>query len=238
MGKPVKISEDLYRKVEELAQRTGKSIKEVVEDALAKYFGLVEGLESDSDIKDVKVVKNWKLRYNATCSYCKKEMKAGEEAVREVVELEDGRKINNFYHPECYVYSTDSALAKTYVKKRMMERLIRALKKEADRLADAINEAEVRKKVLDIANELQRAREDLRREIAKVDSLVDRYITNPEDREEVKRELRKLNEKVDEYAKRIEELASKLEEVAIAMRIKLQPKGRRYRRRWYDEEAT
>lgn len=234
-SKPVKISEDLYRRAEELAQRTGKSLKEVVEDALAKYFGLVEGLGSDSDIKNVKVVKSWRLRYNATCAYCKRELRASEEVVREIVELEDGRKINNFYHPECYVYSTDSTMARLYVKKRQMEKLIKALKKQADELADVIEEAETRKRLMDIAEDLQRIAGEKDRVLAEARKLVEDYIVKPEERAKILESLSKLEEKLEQLREVLEERGRQLEEIAAAMSIRIKP-PRRGKRLWGEEE--
>lgn len=220
-SKAVKIDEELYRKAEELAARKGASIKEIVEDALAKYFGLVEDAGDDGEIKNVKVVKNWTLKYPATCAYCKRPLKAGEVVVREIIELEDERRVNNFYHPECYLFSTDSAMAKYYVKKRQFEKIIRALKKRADELADAISEAETRRKLLDIAEEVQRLAKQHNAAVIELTEILREYTfaKSDEERERLWQEYNEIKARDEEMRRRLRELGDKLEEIAAAMSL-------------------
>ncbi|RLB79531.1 MAG: hypothetical protein DRH17_13655 [Deltaproteobacteria bacterium] len=150
----VRISKELYDKLKEVADRSNKSIRELVETAITKFLLGTESVGSDAEVKNVKVVKSWRLRFPARCPICGEEIKAGSIVVREIVELEDGRKVNNFYHPDCYESSSDSALAKLYVRKRVLERTIRGLKKEADRYVELIETLRTEYDMLSIKKEV------------------------------------------------------------------------------------
>ena len=51
--RPVKISSELFSKVQELAERKGVTIKAVVEEALSNYLGVLQ-------MKTLKTLKRWK----------------------------------------------------------------------------------------------------------------------------------------------------------------------------------
>jgi len=72
----VRISEDTYRKVKEIAEKSGKSIREIVEEAINIYL---LGKEQAID-KDVKEIKNkWIVaKYPSKCSKCSKQINAGD----------------------------------------------------------------------------------------------------------------------------------------------------------------
>ena len=148
--RPVKISPELFAKVQELAEKRGVSLKAVVEDALRQYLGVLQGVSSDEDVEDVKTVEDWKLLFDSKCEICKSDIKAGEHAVRIIITLKDGRKVNKFYHKECYLFHSDQLMAKYYVKKRQLQRIIKALEAQCNEYADKIIEIQDKVKLAEI----------------------------------------------------------------------------------------
>jgi len=147
--RPVKISSELFSKVQELAERKGVTIKAVVEEALSNYLGVLQ------DVEDVKTVEDWRLLFDSACEICKSNIKAGEHAVRVIITLKDGRKVNKFYHKECYLFHSDKLMAKYYVKKRQLQRIIKALEAQCNEYADKIMEIEDKVKLAEINQQFQ-----------------------------------------------------------------------------------
>lgn len=199
MVRPVKIGDNIYQELQKLAEKTGKSMRELAEEAIQAYIlGKSGGLEGKG-IKGIqgKIIM---LRYPSRCRRCGRQINEGDMAYWEKITYTDNTITSITICLDCY-YQT-SALADYYVKKRQLERTIRGLKQEADRLADRIAEMrstikieEAKKEVLQI---VRRVNTDL------ID-LIDIY-TDPERQDQVRevydRVMRTL-EKAEEVLDRI-----------------------------------
>lgn len=140
----VRIDQDLYDRVRAIAEKNGRTIKDIIEDAIKLY---VLGVESvDRDIKDIK--HRWiSVQYRTSCYRCKKTIDVGEVAYYIRYKYSDGSSKSFVYCSDCYFSS--SGLAKLYIKKKELEAVIKGLKKEADRLAEEVSELQ---KIYDILN--------------------------------------------------------------------------------------
>jgi len=212
----VRISKELYEKLKEVADKSSKSIRELVETAITKFLLGTESVGSDAEIKNVKVVKSWRLRFPARCPICGEEIKQGSIVVREIVELEDGRKVNNFYHPDCYEASSDSALAKLYVRKRVLERTIRGLRKEADRYVELIETLRTEYDMLSIKKEVYTLWKDYKN-----------FILHGRD-----------NEKFDEFMDRLNDLLDKVSQIEASIKALLPEKVEKSLRKKESVKAT
>ena len=207
--------DDLLSTLDELSARTGKSKKEIVVEALNLYIAGKNTAQdpSDPEIEEITEPRLIVLRYAAKCAKCGKRINAGEHAYVAKVKYADGRTKWIVYHPECFI--ADEKLAKLYVRRRELERVIKALKKEADRLADMVSEAEARKRIYDLAKEIDEKAEELLSLLGDANTMVKRYFDNPKEFEE----LANIAKRNYEELKR---LAERLEEIAAAMSIKVE----------------
>jgi len=69
--KLVKIGEDIYNKVKELAEKQNKTIREITEKAISLYLQGYEIGQIDKEIKGI-VSKPIVVQFNAKCFICKK----------------------------------------------------------------------------------------------------------------------------------------------------------------------
>jgi len=122
--KVVKISDQLYDKLKELAEKKGGvAIHNVIEELLNVYLGSPR----DKPIKKI-IDKDIELMYNAKCKKCGKDIPAGEVAHYIRYEYDDGSTSYVIYCLDCW-YSS-SALAKQYLAKKKLEATIKGLKKK------------------------------------------------------------------------------------------------------------
>ncbi|MEM2390372.1 MAG: ribbon-helix-helix protein, CopG family [Ignisphaera sp.] len=145
----IKIDDSIYESIRKIAEKSNRSIKDVVEEALKVY---ILGAESiDKDVKDVK--HRWiSVQYRSFCRKCGKQLNVNDIAFYVRYTYSDGSSKSFIYCPECFY--PDSALAKLYLKKKELESIIRGLKKEANRLADEINKLKTEEDVLKIKSEI------------------------------------------------------------------------------------
>jgi Ribbon-helix-helix protein, copG family. len=149
----VKISDEVYSKVKELAEKTGKSIREIIEEAINIYI-LGKSEAVDKDIKNVK--EKWIVaKFQSKCAKCGKQINQGDMAYWIHIEYVDGSKRSIIYCTDCYYTSIDTALAKKYLKMKELETVIRGLKKEADRLAEEIRTLEQKANILRLEKEIE-----------------------------------------------------------------------------------
>jgi len=191
--KVVKISDQLYDKLKELADKKGGvAINNVIEELLNIYLGSPR----DRAIKKI-YDKDIELIYTAKCRKCGREIPAGEQAHYIRYEYEDGSSSYAIYCLDCW-YSS-SALAKQYLTKKKLEATIRGLKKEADKLVEEIQLLEKQlddlKIQLDVRQSLAKIREEL-------DFLLSMQFITRED-------YNKAMSKIEELLLRIEELEAK-----------------------------
>jgi Ribbon-helix-helix protein, copG family. len=150
----VKISDEIYNKVKELAEKTGKSIREIVEEAINIYI-LGKSEAVDKDIKNVK--EKWIVaKFQSKCVKCGKQINQGDMAYWIHIEYVDGSKRSIIYCTDCYYTSIDTALAKKYLKMKELETVIRGLKKEADRLAEEVKQLEQTANLLRLERDIEK----------------------------------------------------------------------------------
>ena len=130
----VRLNPEAYEVVKRIAEQTGKSINEVVTEAINAYY---RGLSPEGkQIKRISDIKPWVLKAPARCAGCGKELKAGERVMYQFVEYEDKSRKHIFICLDCSV--EEHSLAKLYVKKHMLEKTIKGLKKLADSYAEQL----------------------------------------------------------------------------------------------------
>ena len=193
--KLVKINEALYEKLREFCEKNNITIREYVEEAIKlRLYG-----HSDKPIKGIKD-KIIPLNYPDKCYVCGKELKRGELAYWVRYTFTDNTTRSIVICLDCYY--KDTALAEWYLKKKRLESVVRGLKKKADQLAREINELRDRKALADIKRELMGIWFSFM-------SLVNK---NQLDQETLERFLIK-----------IEDLADKVEQIAIALSVEIKP---------------
>jgi hypothetical protein len=146
----VRISKEIYEKVSQVAEKSGKSIREVVEDAIMAY---VMGAVGDKPIKAVKA-KIIPVNWGGKCAFCGRRIEPGELAYWAKTEYEDGSTRSSLICLDCYY--KDSAMAEWYLKKKKWEAIVRGLEKRAEQLRKEIEALEVQKNLAALKSEVFR----------------------------------------------------------------------------------
>ncbi|MEM2848550.1 MAG: hypothetical protein QXM79_07255 [Zestosphaera sp.] len=148
--KVVKIDDEAYQLLEQLANKTGSSIKDVVSKAVKLLYTGESNVSIDKEVSEIteKVIT---LKYATKCKRCSRELKEGEHAYYVKYLYNDNTAKSLVYCIDCYheTLISDKALAKLYVKKKELERVIKALRKETDTLVD---DAEITSKINEVMN--------------------------------------------------------------------------------------
>lgn len=135
--KKVRINPELYEKIKVIAEKSGRSIREVVEESLMAYL-LGHTGEKGKEIKGIHGPKLITLLYPSKCRICKKDLKEGTLAYYTKITYTDNSVRSYVVCVDCYYKS--SALKEYYLQKRKYEKIIKELKKEADYYADLVND--------------------------------------------------------------------------------------------------
>jgi hypothetical protein len=151
---PLKVSEDVYKKIKEIAEKSGKSIREIVEEAINIYL---LGKEQAVD-KDIKEIKNkWIVaKYPSKCSKCQNQINVGDMVFWVRITYADNSIRSYVYCSDCYLSSFDSSLAKKYLKVKELEATYRSLKKMCDSLAEEAKQLENKVNLLKLEEEIER----------------------------------------------------------------------------------
>ena len=149
---PVKINEDIYKKVKEIAEKSNKSIREIVEEALNVYL-----LGKEQVDKDVKEIKNkWIVtKYTSKCSKCGKTVNVGDMVFWVRIIYADNSIRSYIYCSECYLSSFDTSLAKKYMKVKELEATYKSLKKMCDSLAEQAKELQNKVNLLQLEKDIE-----------------------------------------------------------------------------------
>jgi len=157
--KVIKISDNVYEKLKDLAEKRSISLNQLVEEILNVYLGG----ESDRAIKKIVSMDLINEYENKRCRKCGKQLAVGEQIHYIKYEYHDGSVKTVYYCLDCW-YST-SALAKQYLTKKKLELTVKGLKQEADKLVDEIKrlqqQLEEIKIQLDVRQSLAKIREEL-----------------------------------------------------------------------------
>jgi len=183
--KKVRISDELYDQLQKLAERSNKSMRELVEEAVKAYL-----LGTESVDKPVKSVqgKIIPLQYTSRCRFCGKVIQSGELGYWVKYVYNANSTKSYVVCLDCYYKHT--ALAEWYLKKKKLEAIVRGLKKEADRLAEEVNKLRTE---YDLFN--------IKRDVANVWNSFKQYILTPNTSlDRVGEFIDKVNELIDRVA--------------------------------------
>jgi len=218
------IPEDLYKKLEEMANATGRSKQDIIIEALQlRIYG--QQVNTDSEMAEYSEPKLTILKFPARCVRCGNPLSAGEEAWLAKVKYKDGTERWVAWHFSCLM--TDKQLAKIYLEIRKLKRVRDVLRKEVEELADTAIEAEARKKVMDVVTEVEKVLQNTEKrlyEITDISRLVSR--AKDEDLAKIVEEMRKsgegiLNELV-ELRKKLDEVVTNLIKPKVKVRKRVE----------------
>jgi Ribbon-helix-helix protein, copG family. len=151
----VKLSDELYEQLEKLAEKANKSKAEIIRDALIMYLGMSH--VSEKPIKDVKQ-KEIVAIYSGKCHKCGKEIKPGDRIVYVRITYEDGSGRPFTYCLDCWYELNDKTIVQLELKKRKLERTVKALRNEVNKLLSVYEElerlAEANSKIRKVLDEL------------------------------------------------------------------------------------
>ena len=172
--KKIRISEDLYEQIQKLSEKSNKSMRELVEEAIKAYLLGTENI--DKPIKSIsgKVIP---LRYSSKCHVCGKSINQGELAYWAKYTYTDNTTRSFVICLDCYY--KDTALAEWYLKKRKLEAIVRGLKKKADEIAKEIEILKQQKKIEELKTEIILVWNTLKRkissnEVSNIEDLIDK----------------------------------------------------------------
>ena len=192
----IRVSQDIYEKIRGLAEKSGKSMRELVEEAINAYLLGVEGAEG----KDVKGItaKIIPLQFQTRCKKCGRQLQPGDLGYWAKITFTDNTVRSYTICLDCYYQGT--ALKEQYLKKRKLEIVVRELRREADRLSDQVEELRAYTRLVEAKKELLKMVREARELLA--------VITQPERR----LQLEKINTSLDNLVDATEKLMNLLEQ--------------------------
>jgi hypothetical protein len=186
----VRVDKEIYEKIKDLAEKTNREIKDIVDEALRLY--VLGSIDKDKEIVEVKsdIIT---LQYDTKCYRCKKDLKAGELAYWIRYVYSDNTKRSYVFCLECYYQS--AGLKNQYLTKKKFEIIIRSLKAEADELSKKVLQLRTETKLYDLRSELHRLYKDLIQHIADPD---------------LKNKLIEISDKLSDLDKKVNDLIEDL----------------------------
>ncbi len=151
----IKVSDEVYEKLKELAEKKQVSINNIIQELLTVYLG---GSAEDKPITKI-VSKDIVLQYKTKCRKCGKDLEPGEVVHYVRYEYSDNTTRYYIYCMDCWLQS--SALAEYYLKKKELEATVRGLKKLADQYAEKITKMRAEVDINEIVQELVRIKNKL-----------------------------------------------------------------------------
>jgi predicted CopG family antitoxin len=152
--KQIKVSDDVYEKLKQVAEKNGDiSLNDVIKMLLNIYLG-----GSSERAIDKILSKEFVADSEKVCSKCKKKINVGEPVYWVKYVYSDGSSITRYFCMEC----ANPHLAKIYKKKKEMEIIVKQLRQEADKLVEEINQLEQIKEVYAIKNEIMQFWRDIK----------------------------------------------------------------------------
>jgi len=194
--KKVRISDELYDQIQKVAEKSNKSIKEVVEEAVKAYLLGIEGIEKPIKQVQTKIIPT---QFDSRCYYCKREVKKGELCYYCRYVYTDNTTKSFIICLDCYY--KDTALAEWYLKKKKLEHIVKGLEKKANELAKEIESLSV-----------QRDLQSLKRECIELWEDFKKFMFENEKMEKIEQMIQRLDnveEKVRELEDSIMMLSSK-----------------------------
>ena len=206
--KVIKISDNVYETLSQLAGKRGVSINEVVQDILNVYLGGKAG----KPIKQI-IDKDITLLYNDNCDKCGKPLKKGEKAHFTKYIYEDGSSDTNILCPDCYINS-DTLLYRKYLKIKEYETIQKQLKQEIDRLAEELKKSEAEVSLANVKRDILNTWKDISFYLRSVDKDVSKY---------------------EELLSRFEELVNKVSALESSLKtyVQVKPKTKEKQRSYF-----
>ncbi|MEM4976081.1 MAG: hypothetical protein QXT64_02010 [Desulfurococcaceae archaeon] len=219
----VRISSEAKKLVEEIAQKTGRSVSQLVSEAIYRvYLGADKSMENavDKKITDIKT-ETFKAKSDKLfCSICKRQINKDELVTVVTIHYDDNTVSKTFYCYSCYMSETISDEKLLALEKKLHE--LRRVKKLLE------NE---KKKLLDEVTKLEKIVYNLRF-LNDLDLLTRELLAREDISDEDKKKIFEFEKKVNELY-----LATKIliEELVKKKELKHEEKPKEYRevyRRW------
>jgi len=208
MADTIKVSEEARKLLEELKEKTGKSLYELASEAIVSYYRGVE-LGEGKDVKSITPLKPIILRYRAWCYRCKTEIPQNELAFYQRITFTDNTFKSIVLCEKCA--SSEEALAKSYVEKRKLEKTIQGLRKEANRLADQVIELQNYEELAKLKVEVERELRDLAAYFRAANSPYEAL------------------QKIEQFNERLGEVLEKFKQVSEFIQLVVIPKLQKYK---------
>lgn len=134
----VKLSEDVYEKIEKLAEKTGKSKADIIREALLLYLG------SDVGEKAVESSKSYikPALYSGKCSRCGREIQQGDLAGFIKIVYTDKSSRTFAYCLDCYNSLSDKTILSLELKKHRLKRVVISLQRQMSKMLSIYDELE------------------------------------------------------------------------------------------------
>ena len=193
----IRVSEELYDQLAKVADRSGRSMRDLVEEAVRAYLLGTESVEKPIKSIQGKIIP---LQYPSRCFFCRKQIKQGELAYWAKYTYSDNTTKSYVICLDCYY--KDTALAEWYLKKKKLEAIVRGLKKQADELAEKVGKLRTEYDVISI-----------RKEVASLWNEFKQYVLTPNSSTD--------SDKLQEFIDRVNELLDKLVGIEASLRVEV-----------------
>ncbi|MEM4547041.1 MAG: hypothetical protein QW328_09840 [Nitrososphaerota archaeon] len=143
----VRISSEAKKLVEEIAQKTGRSVSQLVSEAIFRtYLGVDKALENafDKKVVDVKTETFRSKSDKLHCSICRRQINKDELVTVITIHYDDNTVSKTFYCYSCYMSETisDEKLLSLEKKLHELRRVKRLLESEKKKLLDEVGKLE------------------------------------------------------------------------------------------------
>ncbi|MEM4483406.1 MAG: hypothetical protein QW607_06050 [Desulfurococcaceae archaeon] len=166
----VRISSKAKELVEEIAKKTGRSVSQIVTEAIYRvYLGTDRVLDNviDKKVLDVKT-ETFKTKTDSLfCGICKRQINRGEIVTVMTIYYDDNTQQKIFYCYNCYLSETISDEKLLKLEKRVYElnRIIRLLRNEKNKLLNEITKYEKIVSNIDFLLNLEKKIDDLKQKV-------------------------------------------------------------------------
>ncbi len=198
------INSDLYEKVKEIAEKSNRSITDLVNEAVSLFI-LGREQFADKEIKSVK--QNFIVtQYETKCRICKKKIPQGEMVFWVKYVFEDNTSKSYVICLDCYYSKYDKAFAKRYLKLKELEAVKKGLEKEIKELITEYNELKKKKEFLVKEIDLLKIKEDLLNLYKEFNSAFKYFLSPNADKDNVFKKINDIMEKMMDLTDKVSEI--------------------------------
>jgi Ribbon-helix-helix protein, copG family. len=203
----VKLSDELHEALEKLAEKTKKTKADIIRDALTMYLGM--GAVTDKQIKDVKQREIVAI-YSGKCYRCNKEIRPGDRIVFIKIMYEDNTARSYTYCLDCWYELSDKTIVQLELKKRKLERTLRALNNEINKLIKVYEELE----------SLEEVNSKLKKTLSELSLFIERVYSESES--DIKNDLKKFISELEDLNLNLSEFIRqvKVKKELVSMRVR------------------